>query len=210
MRVFASMPRLESLKGGNKELYVVSIATDLRGAAEEFDRTVSANNQPLDRIVPANADKSLLKYYVMAISNVYERIRPGNPVSMIGDGIILYPELDPKGLLGLDVFVVESDAGHRSAGKLLEGLFGDKTIKMGVDSLIAAGAALTAPLVGDVAAAIVSAIPAILQKNHDDLLLSIAYSGRASRNYGLKPGSQTFTRANSLIDCDIVFDLIEE
>ncbi|MBK7706238.1 MAG: hypothetical protein IPJ30_10765 [Acidobacteria bacterium] len=138
MRIFASMPRLESLKGGNKELYVISIATDLRGVDEDFDRTVSANNQPIDRLALPNADMSLLKYYVMAISNVYEKIRPGNPVSMIGDGIILYPELDPKGLLGLDIFVVESDAGHRSAGKLIEGLLGDKSIKNGVDSLIAA------------------------------------------------------------------------
>jgi hypothetical protein len=210
MKVFASMPRLESLKGGNKELYVISIATDLRGVSEEYDRTVSANNQPLDRLVPANANKSLLKYYVMAISNVYERIRPGNPVSMIGDGIILYPELDPKGLLGLDIFVVESDAGHRSAGKLLEGLLGDKTIKKGVDSLIAAGAAMTAPLVGDVANAIVSAVPTILKNNHDDLLFSIAYSGRASRNYSRPNGYSTVTCRNSLIECDVAFDLIAE
>ncbi|HNU06438.1 MAG TPA: hypothetical protein PKO33_01650 [Pyrinomonadaceae bacterium] len=210
MKVFASMPRLESLKGGNKELYVVSIATDLRGAEEDFDRTVSANNQPLDRIVPETADKSLLKYYVMAISNIYEKIKPGHPVSMIGDGIVLYPELDPKGLLGLDIFVVESDAGHRSAGKLFEGLLGDKTVKQGVDSLIAAGAKLTAPLVGDVANAVVSVIPAILKKNHDDLLFSIAYSGRASRKYSIKDGSMLVTRGNELIDCDIAFDLIEE
>ncbi len=210
MRVFASMPRLESLKGGNKELYVISIATDLRGVDEGLDRTVSANNQPLDRLVPPNADRSLLKYYVMAISNVYEKIRPGNPVSMIGDGIILYPELDPKGLLGLDIFVVESDSGHRSAGKLIEGLLGDNSVKTGVDSLIDAGASLTAPLVGAVANAVVSAIPAILKNNHDDLLLSIAYSGRASRSYSLKPGFQKFTKANSLIECDIAFDLIEE
>lgn len=210
MKVFVSMPRLESLKGGNKELYVVSIATDLRGAEEEFDRTVSANNQPLDRIVPETADKSLLKYYVMAVSNVFEKIKPGHPVAMIGDGIILYPELDPKGLLGLDIFVVESDAGHRSAGKLLEGLLGDKTVKQGVDSLIAAGAKLTAPLVGEVANAVVSVIPAILKKNHDDLLFSIAYSGRASRKYSIKDGSMVVTRANELIECDIAFDLIEE
>ncbi len=210
MKIFASMPRLESLKGGNKELYVISVATDLRGPTEEFDRTVSANNQPLDRVVPGNADRSLLKFYVIAISNIYEKIRPGNPVSMIGDGIILYAELDPKGLLGLDVFIVESDAGHRSAGNLFEGLLGDKTIKNGIHSLISAGSDIAAPLIGDVAAAIVRAIPVILKKNHDDLLFSIAYSGRASRGYGLRPGLQTFTRANTLIECDIAFDLIEE
>ena len=210
MKVFASMPRLESRKGGKKELYVISLATDMRGADEVFDRTVSANNQPLDRIVPANADKSLLKFYTMTISNVYEGIKPGSPVAMIGDGIILYPELDPKGLLGLDIFIVESDAGHRSAGKLIEGILGDQTIKKGVDSLIAAGANLTAPLVGDVAHSIVKAIPAILKNNKDDLLFSIAYSGRASRKYGLQPGFQLFSRSNELIDCDIAFDLIEE
>jgi hypothetical protein len=211
MKVFASMPRLESLKGGNKELYVISIATDLRDADEDYDRTVSASNQPLDRLVPANADKSLLKFYVMAVSNVYERIKPGQPVRMLGDGIILYPELDPKGLLGLDIFVVESDAGHRSAGKLMEGLLGDEKIKSGVGELISAGASATAPLVGTVANLVVSAIPAILKKNKDDLLYTVAYSGRATRNYGLKPGYQLYEGlSNELISCDIAFDLIED
>lgn len=210
MKVFASMPRLESLKGGNKELYVISVATDLRGVDEKYDRTVSANNQPLDRLVPANTDKALLKYYIMAISNVYERIRPGQPVQMLGDGIILYPELDPKGLLGIDIFVVESDAGHRSAGKLLEGLLKDKDIKKGVDSLVKAGANLTTGLVGEVAHSIVSSIPVILKNNHDDLLFSIAYSGRASRNYSIPvpPGYLSVTRRNNLIECDIAIDLL--
>ena len=209
MKVFASMPRLKSLKGGNKELYVISIATDLRGVDETFDRTVSANNQPLDRIVPANADNALLKYYLMSVSNVFERIRPGNPVQMIGDGIILYPELDPKGLLGLDIFVVESDSGHRSAGKFLDGLLKDKSVKNGVNELVKAGAKATTGLIGEVANTVVSLIPAILRNNRDDLLLNVAYSGRASRNYSLEKGqTKTVTKMNRLIECDIAFDLV--
>jgi hypothetical protein len=210
MKVFASMPRLESLKGGNKEIYVFSIASGLRGADDDLDRTASADNQPLDRIVPDGADASLLRYYLTAVSNVFERIRPGSPVAMIGDGIILYPDLDPKGLLGLDIFVIESDAGHRSAGNLIGSLLGDRTIREGVERLIAAGARITAPLVGRVAASVARAIPTILKKNRDDLLFSIAFSGRAARNYGLRPGRQIFARSNRLVECDIAFDLTEE
>ncbi len=55
--------------------------------------------------MPETADKALLKYYIMTISDVFEKIRPGRPVQMIGDGIILYPRTRPERFARIGIFL---------------------------------------------------------------------------------------------------------
>jgi hypothetical protein len=119
---------------------------------------------------------------LMSVSNVFPRITETQPLSISGSGIILYPPEDPKGLLGLTFFVVESDAGKRNLGKVLERLFGQDKVKGAVDGLIKKVTDATlAGLIG----AVVDVLPGVFKANKDDVLFAHNHSGYDFDRYGL-------------------------
>ncbi|NNE65362.1 MAG: hypothetical protein HKN33_02255 [Pyrinomonadaceae bacterium] len=180
-KVFASITELESLKGGNKELYVITLSTDGRGEDKHESDIVSAHNERITRIAPEIVELDALKWMIASVSNIFERVKPGSPALILGDGIILYPELDPKGLLGMHVAVMESDSGHRELGLRLKKVLESSEVKGVVKQLTGSGAP-TAELVGDLMRTVTDAF---LAKNKDDVLLTFGYSGRESTNYGI-------------------------
>ena len=126
-KVVLSIPKLGVKPGGfekNKEIYVMSFSADLRAADESrLPEVIAAYNETLPNVMPEIANQALLKYVLMAVSNTFQRIRPDQPVSLTGSGILLYPHLDPKGLLANHFVILEDDEGKRRLGKLLENLF---------------------------------------------------------------------------------------
>jgi hypothetical protein len=180
-KVFASLTNLESLKGGNKEIYAISLSTDGRGGVDREQNIVSAHNEQITRIAPEIIELDALKWMIASVSNIFERVKPGSPALILGDGIILYPELDPKGILGMHVAIMESDSGHREFGKRLKTVLDSTEVKSTVKALSSATMP-RAELVGDLMRIVTDAF---LTNNKDDVLLTFGYSGRESTNYGI-------------------------
>ena len=180
-KVFASITSLESLKGGNKELYVIALSTDGRGADKREQDIISAHNEQLTRIAPEIVELDAMKWMIASVSNIFERVKPGSPALILGDGIILYPELDPKGLLGMHVAIMESDSGHRELGARLNKVLASDDVANAVTSL-AGSVTPQAKLVGDLMRTVAESF---LENNKDDVLLTFGYSGRRSTNYGI-------------------------
>jgi len=180
-KVFASLTNLESLKGGNKELYVIALSTDGRGGAEREQNIVSAHNEQITRIAPEIIELDAMKWMIASVSNIFERVKPGSPALILGDGIILYPELDPKGIIGMHVAVMESDSGHRELGERLNNVLDSAEVNATVKRL-ASTVSPKAELVGNLMRTVTEAF---LANNKDDVLLTFGYSGRESTNYGI-------------------------
>jgi len=109
-RVVLSIPELGVCAGGNQEIYVISFAADLHhtGQPKAVD-AIAAYNETLPNVVPEIQKEALMQFMVVSVSNMFERIRPDQPVSLTGSGIILYPGLDPKGLLASHFAIIECD-----------------------------------------------------------------------------------------------------
>jgi hypothetical protein len=201
-KVVLSIPRLGVKRGGfekRKEIYVMSFTSDLNESPSAKLGTVAANNETLPNVVPTIQEEALLKFVLMAVSNTFQRIQPDQPVSLSGSGILLYPNLDPKGLLASHFVVIEDDEGKRNLGKMLESLFGNKDVTSLVDVL---KKGVTQPAVAALMNAIVSQLPQLLKKNRDDFLFAHSHSGFDFDNYGVEDGSKV---ANFSLENDRVF-----
>lgn len=111
-KVTVSIPKLGVHPGGiekNKEIYVIGLAADMRGAENREQAFIAAANETLPNIMPDIATLDAMNWVVASVSNVFERIRHDQPPSLSGSGIILYPNLNPKGMLALHLVIVESD-----------------------------------------------------------------------------------------------------
>ena len=127
-------------------------------------------------------------------------VRPDQPPSLSGSGIVLYPNLDPKGFLALHLSIVESDAGARRAGKALEGILGHDEVKGAVEGITEASEASVGLLMRTVA----SVIPEMLKGNKDDVLFSHNHSGFEWDDYGLEgEPSRNFEVGNDRAYCTL-------
>ena len=160
---------------------MIAMSTDGRGADKSEQDIISAHNERITRVAPEIGRLDAMKWMIASVSNIFERVKPGSPALILGDGIILYPELDPKGLLGMHVAVMESDSGHRELGKRLKSVFESAEVEGAIKELSGV-ASPRAELIGDLMRTVTEAF---LEKNKDDVLLTFGYSGRKSTNYGI-------------------------
>ena len=185
MNAYVCMPELRLKKAKvNREIYVVSFASDLHGESNHRPQAVGAANKTLATFTAEV--EAAMKFFVIAASNIFHNIDKDQPPQLGGDGIVLYPPADPEGMLALHVSVVESDAGVRNQGKLLDEIFKKKDVKDTLGAIAAAtGAAgpIPADLLTMAIGAITEAIPVILQKNGDDVMLDYNFSGRSIARY---------------------------
>jgi hypothetical protein len=185
MKVFVCLPELRLKKAKfNRELYVVSFASDLRGESNHRPPAVGASNRTLATFTPEI--ESAMKFFVMATSNIFHGIDKDQPPQLGGDGIVIYPPADPEGMLAIHISVVESDAGIRNQGKLLAEIFGKKEIKdvLGeIAKVTGAAGPIPAGILTAAMAAITSVLPGILQKNGDNVYLDYNFSGRNMGSY---------------------------
>jgi hypothetical protein len=189
MKVYVCMPELGLKKAKvDRELYVVSFASDLRGESNHRPPAVGASNKTLATFTPAI--EAAMKFFVIAASNIFHKIDKTQPPQLGGDGIVLYPPADPEGMLALHISIVESDAGARHQAKLLEELFAKKEVKAAIDAISeATGGAgpIPAGLLGAAMGVVTAVLPNILKNNKDDVLLDYDFSGRDMAHYHGSP-----------------------
>lgn len=185
-KVVISIPKLGVKQKGehSKEIYVLSLATDNRDQAsatqEKFP--IAAYNETLPNIAPEIMKHGFLKYFICSVSNIFERISYQQPVSLSGSGIILYPNLDPEGLLALHFVIVESDQKTRNVGRVLNDLFNDNQVSGLLETL---AGKITPSITASIMNILISQIPVVLKKNKDDNLFSHSHSGFDFDNYGI-------------------------
>lgn len=200
MRVYASLPEVTMKKKGieqKKEIYVVSLASDLRGESNHRPPAVGANNETLKDISPDI--EAAMKFMVVSVSNIFENVTPKQPVSLSGDGIVLYPPADPQGMLALHFAIVESDKKTRNVGKVLGELLGDKSVKsffQEIAMFTAAKASVPSALLTSLFGVVAATLPKVLQNNRDDLLFSHSHSGVDFTAYGGSPEGKAYAVGN--------------
>jgi hypothetical protein len=204
-KVVLSIPRLGVKRGGfekRKEIYVMSFTSDLnKSPTARIPDVIAASNETLPNVVPKIQEQALLRFVLMAVSNTFQRIQPDQPVSLSGSGILLYPNLDPKGLLASHFVVIEDDEGKRNLGKMLESLFGNSDVKQLVDVL---KKGVTQPAIAALMNALVSQLPTLLKKNRDDFLFAHSHSGFDFDNYGVDSGNvANFELENDRVFCTL-------
>ena len=202
MRVYATLPKVHVTEKGwekNKEIYIISLASDLHGKSNHRPAIVGASNEMLTNISPGI--ESAMKFFAVSVSNVFERIRPDQPLSLSGDGIVLYPPADPKGMLSLHFTIVESDQGARNVGKLLEKILGDssvKTLLSEITKLTAASGNIPVTLLTSLFGAVTTIIPVVLKNNKDDIMFSHSHSGVDFNGYGGSHDGESYPVGNDL------------
>jgi len=169
-----------------REIYVVGLATDNRGKdPKRSEVPIAAYNETLGNVAPEAQKAAALQYAVCSVSNIFPRIRKDQRVSLSGSGILIYPNLDPMGMLATHFVVVESDAGARDLGTMLDKILNHDGVKSLVKQL---AAGVTQPLLGALMTTLIGQIPAVLKKNRDDLLFAHNHSGFDFDDYGARPG----------------------
>ena len=205
-KVLLSIPRLGVKSAGferRKELYVLSFTADgNKTTSSKLPSGIAANNETLPNIVPDIQKKALMQFVLMAVSNTFQHITPDEPVSLSGSGILLYPHLDPNGLLANHFVVIEDDQGKRNLGRLLNSLFEDNAVNALISQLVAN---VTQPLIAQLLNLLASNLPSILSKNKDDFLFAHSHSGFDFDNYGLPPGDAQgeFEIENQFVFCTL-------
>jgi hypothetical protein len=181
-KVYVSIPKLAVKSGGDQEIYVVALACDQRGedAGRIPNLFINATNETLPNISPDLINTPLMKWMCVSVSNIFSPVSPSQPVSLSGRGIVLYPGLDPKGLLALHFVVVECDSDHRDVGRLLANLSGDDAVNNAIGSLTADSVFPIAALMNTT----IGVVSNLLRGNGDDLYLTHNHSGTDSDWYG--------------------------
>lgn len=76
----------------NKGIYVLSFTADLNQAqGSKVEDVIAAYNETLPTVAPAAVAHAGMKYLLTAVSNIFPRVRPDQPVSLSGGGILLWP-----------------------------------------------------------------------------------------------------------------------
>lgn len=182
---------------GKREIYVIAFTCDLwppdtdnnGNPRPKGNNTIAAYNETLPNLEPEIMPESALRFTYVAVSNIFPRVKATQPVSLSGSGILLYPNMDPKGMMHSYIAVIESDKGGRDVGKMLETLFADKEVKGVIDQLIKAG--ISNVMYAQLLNAIINKLPLLLKGNKDDLLLAHQHSGFDFDNYGCGHGIQS-------------------
>lgn len=205
--VVLSIPRLGVKRGGrerNKEIYVLSFSSDESNRGQALPEVIAAHNETMPQVWPSVGTAALSNFVYMATSNTFQRIRPDQPVSLSGSGIILYPNLNPGEMLANHFVVLESDQGSRNLAELLDGLINDKDVSSVVAGMQSSG--VSRPMVGGLFRALISGLPKVLRENKDDFLFSHSHSGFDYDDYGLPPGQAVgydFDLENDRVFCTL-------
>jgi len=188
----------------DREIYVVSLASDLRGQSNHRPEAVGASNETLKSISPEI--EAAMKFAVVAVSNIFHHIDKNQPVSLSGDGIVLYPPADPEGMLALHFAVVESDKGSRDIGQILRGIFSDSDVKgllKKMATITATVKSIPESLLTSFMGAAVNSLTTFLENNKDDVLFSHNHSGRAISRYNGSADGKDFTVGNKKVSATL-------
>lgn len=190
-KLVVSIPKLSLTPRADdaRQLYVLAFASDSNIVANKEAEIIGGVNKNLATMIPDLASKDAMNFLLASVSNIFPVTKSFPKASLTGSGIMLYPNLDPKGFFALQFFVIESDDNHRRLGEKLEKVLGDEQVKNAVENL---KAAVTNSLIGSLMGAVSSIVPQLFSDSSDDLLMSHAHSGFDFDNYGI-PNNQNTT-----------------
>jgi hypothetical protein len=164
------------------EIYVVSLAMDLtgRGAAVEHASAIFQN-------VSRAASAPLIVSSTSLFNNIYD----GDPLPLLGNGIVLYGPRDPMGLLDIHVAVMENDGGFRELGRRIEEAAEQVRLPEVIEGALQA-ASLAQPevfLLRNTFRLLFHALIALLKNNHDDVVQDFHFSSLRHQRYlpGIHP-----------------------
>ena len=204
-RVTVSIPKLGVTRKGrekSKEIYVLGLACDLAGSSSDESEIISAlENSSLD-LLHSLAAQDEMKWIISSVSPVFKRIQHDQPVSLTGNGIVLYRHRDPKGFLSLHFFVIECDQEFRNIGKLFRKVFTQKSAR---DSVKKLSVGINPKLIEGLVGTLTTIVAGVIKRNGDTVLLSHLHSGSIRDNYGLNDGSnrQDFSLQNNRAYCTL-------
>lgn len=205
-KLIVSVPKLGMSKQADdaRELYVLAFASDLNIKENKEADIIGGANKNLPELLPATASKDALNFMLASVSNIFKVTKSFRFAPLIGSGIMIYPNLDPKGFFALQLFIIESDDNHRRFGEKLKMILSDDAVKGAIDGIKTA-ASLTNPLIGSLMGAFASVVPKLFEDSDDDLLYSAGASGFDFDNYGLPEGTTTLDvpLENKLIDATL-------
>lgn len=186
-KLVVSVPKLglSARARDSRQLYVLAFASDLNIRKNSDAQIIGGANKDLSSMLPEDSENDALDFMLASVSNIFPVSRSFPQASLSGSGIMLYPNLDPKGFFALQLFVIEDDSNHRRFGERLEKVLEDDGVKSAVDRL---KAGVSNPLIGNLMGAVSSAVPKFFKGSKDDLLMSHAHSGFDFDNYGLDEG----------------------
>jgi hypothetical protein len=203
-KLVVSIPQLGmSAKADDaRQLYVLAFACDLNIKENKEAEIIGGANKNLPELLPDIANKDALNYTLASVSNIFHVTKSFRFASLTGSGIIIYPNLDPKGFFALQLFVIESDDNHRRLGEKLKKVFADEQVKGVIGEL---KKAITNPLIGSLMGAFASVVPTLFKDSSDDLLFSHGHSGFDFDNYGVIEGRTTedFPLRNKIVDATL-------
>lgn len=182
-----------------RQLYILAFASDLNIKENNEADVIGASNKNLSAMIPDLASKDAMKFLLASVSNIFPVSRSFPHASLTGSGIMIYPNLDPKGFFALQFFVIESDDNHRRFGEKLKKVLSNEQVKSAVDKL---KDAITNPLIGSLMGAVAAVVPDLFSDSGDDLLLSHAHSGFDFDNYGIPDDQKiaNFPFASKLVE----------
>ncbi len=185
----------------SRQLYVMAFACDLNIKENKEADIIGGANKNLPELVSSAASKDALNFALASVSNIFPVTKSFRFASLGGSGIMIYPNLDPKGFFALQLFFIESDDNHRRLGEKLEKVFATESVKTAVGKL---KQAVTNPLIGSLMGALTDVVPQFFKGSGDDLLLSHSYSGFDFDDYGTTGvGITDIPIVNKIIDATL-------
>lgn len=203
-KLVVSMPKLgmSSKADDARQLYALAFASDLNIHENKEAEIIGGANKNLPELAPEIAGKDAMNFVLASVSNIFPVTHSFRFASLSGSGIIIYPNLDPKGFFALQLFVIESDDNHRRLGEKLKKVFSNEQIKGVIGEL---KKAVTNPLIGSLMGAFADVVPVLFSESGDDLLLSHGHSGFDFDNYGTNENQTVtdFHLENKLVDATL-------
>lgn len=200
-KLVVSIPNfgLSAKADDSRQLYVLAFVSDLNIAKNHDAEIIGAANKNLATLAPELAGSDGMKFLLASVSNIFQVSRSFPKASLSGSGIMLYPNLDPKGFFALQMFVIESDDNHRKFGEKLAMILGNSEVKAAIDLL---KTNISNPLIGGLMSAVSSVVPSLFKDSSDDLLMAHAHSGFDFDNYGVPEDkkSEDFIFASKLVE----------
>lgn len=190
----------------DRKIYVLAFSSDLNIVKNNETEIIGAVNENISDVVSTLASKDAMNFVLASVSNIFPLNEDFRCASLGGSGIMLYPNLDPKGFLGLQLFVIESRSSSRELGKKFEKIFSSEGVKNAVGKLTTS---VTPPLVGSLLGAITDVVTIIFKNTNDKVLLAHGHSGFDFDNYGLDEDKnmQDFPLKSKKIDATLRFRL---
>jgi hypothetical protein len=167
------------------EVYLITLGLDqsIKGAY------VGDNNTVAELI--SDGFKAFNKYAIIGLSPVFSRIKRGDSLNILGDGILLYGPKDPEGKVMVHTAVMESDSRSRDVSKILQTSI-EKSGLFDMIEDITDLTKLTAPQITAITSATRFAFETVLfmlKQNRDDVISTFHYSSvkMPERGYALPP-----------------------